>query len=119
SLGLAAAGREEQEVDDAALTVGRVDDAGQIEEDEGELERAPARRVDLLGPLAVAVAGALAHRGGDGAVGQLEGEEGVGVAGGRGEAGGDPVASDLGALDQLVAGLLPERVGEACVRLSL
>jgi hypothetical protein len=85
-LRLAAAGREEQEVDDAAIAVRGIDDAGEVEQDEGELERAPARRIDLLRALVVAVTGALAHRGGDGAVGQLEREEGVGIAGegGRG-----------------------------------
>ena len=41
---LAAAGREEQQIDDLAIVVRRVLQAGEVEQDEGELERPPARR---------------------------------------------------------------------------
>ena len=46
-LGLAAAGREEEQVDRLAVRVARVGEAGQVEQDEGELEGAPARRLDV------------------------------------------------------------------------
>ena len=48
-LGLAAAGREEQEVGDLAVGVGLVGQAGEVEQDEGELERAPLRLVCAAG----------------------------------------------------------------------
>ena len=43
-LRLAAAGREEQQVDDLAVGVQPVVQAGEVEQDEGELERSPFRR---------------------------------------------------------------------------
>ena len=43
-LGLAAAGREEEEVHELALGIGRVRDAGEVQEDEGELKGPPAGR---------------------------------------------------------------------------
>ena len=45
-LGLAAAGREEQQVDRRAVRIARVGEAREVQQDEGELERAPARRLD-------------------------------------------------------------------------
>ena len=44
-LGLAAAGREEQQVDDLAVRMRRIGQAGEVEQDEGELERPPDRRL--------------------------------------------------------------------------
>ena len=41
-LGLSAAGREEEEVHELALGIGRVRDAGEVQEDEGELKGPPA-----------------------------------------------------------------------------
>ena len=43
-LGLAAAGREEEQVDHLAVVVRRVDDARQVHQEERELERPPRRR---------------------------------------------------------------------------
>ena len=43
-LGLAAAGREEQQIDDRPVGMSRVGEAVEIEQDEGELEQAPRRR---------------------------------------------------------------------------
>ena len=43
-FGLAAAGWEEEKVDDLALDVGRVGDAAEVHQDVGELEGAPLRR---------------------------------------------------------------------------
>ena len=43
-LGLAAAGGEEQQVHEPALGIGRIGDAGEIQQDEGELKGPPARR---------------------------------------------------------------------------
>ena len=42
-LGLAAAGREEQEIDQLAIGVRLLGEAVEIEQDEGELERPPDR----------------------------------------------------------------------------
>ena len=45
-LGLAAAGREEEQVDNLAVVVVRIDDPGQVHQDEGKLERSPGRGID-------------------------------------------------------------------------
>src|SRR5262249_26920998 len=42
-LGLTTTGREEEEVDDLAISRQRIGQSGEIEEDEGELERPPPR----------------------------------------------------------------------------
>ena len=42
-LGLAAAGREEQEIGGLAVDMRAIDQAGQIEQHEGKLERPPLR----------------------------------------------------------------------------
>jgi hypothetical protein len=106
-LGLAAAGREEQEVDDAAIAVRGVDDAGRLSRMKASWNGRQRGRIDLLRALVVAVTGALAHGRGDGAVGQLEREEGVGIAGEGGQAGGDAVAGECSArCSRSSAGLL-------------
>ncbi len=43
-LGLAAARRKEEQVDDLAVRVGLIDQAGEVQQDEGELKRSPLRR---------------------------------------------------------------------------
>ena len=45
-LGLAAARREEEQVDGLAVRIARVGEAGEVQQDERELEGAPARRFD-------------------------------------------------------------------------
>ena len=85
-LGLAAAGREEEQVHRLAVWVARVGEAGQVEQDEGELEGAPARLLDLE---------PLAERPRDGPVRHAEGVEGVGVLAEHGDAALDPVGGDV------------------------
>ena len=70
-LGLAAARREEEQVDRLAVGVARVGEAGEVQQDEGELEGAPARRPRCLSRCA--------QRPRDGPVRHAEGVEGVGV----------------------------------------
>ena len=67
-LGLAAAGREEQQVHCLAVSIGRVGQARQVEQDERELERTPARRLDME---------PLAQRPGHRAVRHAKGVEGI------------------------------------------
>ena len=59
-LGLAAAGREEQQVSNLAIGVRSIDQAGEVEQDEGELERPPLRLIDE--PAGSPVAPALRRR---------------------------------------------------------
>jgi hypothetical protein len=48
--GLAAARREEEQVDGAPVWIGRIGHAREVEQNEGELERPPARVVDSQAP---------------------------------------------------------------------
>ena len=52
-LGLAAAGREEQEIDDRPVGMGRIGESVEIEQDEGELEQAPGRRLLICRRLSI------------------------------------------------------------------
>ena len=64
-LGLAAARREEQQVGDLAVRVGSVGQAGEVEQDEGELERSPFRRrlcVRIAARARIAVPRRIRHR---------------------------------------------------------
>ena len=84
-LGLAAARREEEQVHGLAVRIARVGEAGQVQQDEGELERAPARRLDPE---------PLAERPRHGAVRDAEGVERVGVRGQDRDAALDPVGGE-------------------------
>ncbi len=78
-LGLAAAGREEQQVDELAIAMRWYRDAREVDQHERELERAPLAAATSSG-CAVAVLGqALPHRRGDRPVGDPKGLERVRV----------------------------------------
>ena len=91
-LGLATTRGKEEEVNRVSVGIARVGEARKIEQDEGELERAPARR--LAGE-------PLTERPCDGAVGHAEGLEGVGVLGEQADAALDPVGRETCDTEQL------------------
>jgi hypothetical protein len=64
-LGLAAAGREEEQIDQLAISVRLLGDAVEIKQDVGELERAPGRRF-LLSRITGSAGCPAAQRRGDG-----------------------------------------------------
>ena len=91
-LGLAAAGREEQQIDDLAVVVQRVLQARQVEQDEGELERPPFR-LALRGRIAaVQDRLALSRRARDRFVHGAEGEPRMRIGAQELDAGGNAVA---------------------------
>jgi hypothetical protein len=100
-LGLAAAGREEQQVRGFAVGAALVGEAVEVEQNEGELEGAPRRRM---------VAGAAGATGvGDGTVGDGEGGADALVPGEQGNSAGDAVAGDRLCGDQRRGGPRPLR----------
>src|SRR5262249_38118694 len=78
-VGLAAAGREEKQVHHLAVLVGRLDDAFEVHEDEGELERPPCGSINQGWILAAHGAEATASGNGHYLVGDAEGVERLGV----------------------------------------
>src|SRR5215472_787953 len=87
-LGLAAARREEQQIDDLAVGMCLVYETGQVQQDEGELERTPPRRpldagIDLASVESARSLGdrvAAPGRARHGLVHDAEGEPGASVA---------------------------------------
>ena len=79
-LGLAAAGWEEQQVGGLAVDMRAIDEAGEIEQDEGELERPPLRfRQCLRIASGARIAAPRGH--GDGEIHEAEGRPRSGVPG--------------------------------------
>ena len=101
-LGLSAAGREEQQVHRLAVRVVRVGEAGQVQQQERELERAPARplRSDLLPE-------APAQGAGHGPVGHPEGVQQVRVLAEQRHAPRHPVGGNPRVVEQLSGRFAP------------
>jgi hypothetical protein len=118
SLGLAAAGGEVDEVGELAIVVGGVGDRGEVHEDEGELEGAPARlNVAPVAPILAPAIG-LQRLGVHGAIGEREGLADLGVGGEQLDAAADSIPGALGLLHEPVAGLL-ELVADRFAALKL
>ena len=109
-FGLAAAGREEQEVDEVALDMSRIGDPAQIHEDVGELEGTPYGRGRRRRGAPFLLSAAAARGSRHGPVGCLEGLPHLFV-GEQVYARLDAVRSTLCALQQFGGGL-PASVGE-------
>ena len=101
-LRLAAAGREEQQVHCLALNIGWVGQARQVEQDERELERTPARRLDIE---------PLAQRPGHRAVRDAKCVEGIRIVRQHRDPAVDPSRRDIGEAQQF-RGSLASRAGE-------
>ena len=101
-LGFSAAGREEQQVHRLAVHVLRVREAGEIQQQERELERAPVRplRPDLLPE-------ALAQSAGHGPVGHPEGVQQIGVLPEQRHAATHPLGGNPRVVKQLHGRLSP------------
>ena len=95
-LRLAAARREEQEIDDPAIRVVRIGETGQIQQDERELEGTP---------FGVLYALALSQRETDGPIGHAERIERVRVFGEHGNAAFDPLGSNARIVQQCFRGI--------------
>ena len=103
---LAAAGGEEQQIDRFPMRVRWVRDAGQVQQDEGELEGPPMGR-----PLRELFRQPLLQRPRHGAVGHPEGVQGVGVLGQHFDAALHPLCGQGGQAQQFLGGFAP-RIGE-------
>ena len=97
---LAAARREEEQVDDLAVRFLRIGEAGYVQQDECELEGVPARRV-LVEPLWES----LAHSTGNGAIRHAEGIEHVCVVNKGLDSALDTLGCEFGESKQLLRGL--------------
>ncbi len=97
-LGLTTSRREEEQIHRVAVGGARIGEAREIQQHEGELEGAPARRLD---------AEALLERARHGAVRHAEGIERVGVASELRDAALNPLGSDAGQAQKLLCGLAP------------
>ena len=108
-LGLAAAGREEQQIDDLPVGVQRVLQPAEVEQDEGQLERPPFR-LALRGRFAAILNRlALSRRASDRFVHRAEGEPRIGVRAQQFDAGRDPVTRVSRRCDQSRRRGLPRR----------
>ena len=109
---LAAAGREKEQVDDFAIGMQPVLQTGQVQQDEGELERPPARgtlrrRISILA--GVALAGGACN----GLVHRAECEAGMAVPMQQGDARGDAIPRLTGGIDEALRCRLTRGAGDA------
>ena len=107
-LGLAAAGREEQEVGCLAVSMRAIDQPGHIEQHKGELERPPLRLIERV-RIAGRAGDAAAGRHGDGEIHEAEGRPRLGVACENIDAVRDPVLRGLHLGDKALAGFAAAR----------